>query len=103
MDLTAFVQDLKTYDAVERRLERISEASKKLGSLAEELWPEIPWVKLRGLGNLLRHEYDRIDGVRIWSTAVVVTDELGRLAGGSVTAGCLNAFVSNDATRNGNG
>jgi uncharacterized protein with HEPN domain len=31
MDLTAFRQDQKTYDAVERCLERISDAAAKLG------------------------------------------------------------------------
>jgi uncharacterized protein with HEPN domain len=34
MDLAEFVRDYKTYDAVERCVERISEASKKLGSVA---------------------------------------------------------------------
>ncbi len=58
MDSTAFAGDKKTNDAVERCLERISEASKKLGSLAEDLCPGIPWSQLRGLGNFLRHEYD---------------------------------------------
>ena len=66
MDLNAFMGDPKTHDAVERCLERISEAAKKLDSLAEDLCPEIPWAQIRGIGNRLRHEYDRIDGVRIW-------------------------------------
>jgi uncharacterized protein with HEPN domain len=47
-------------------LERISEAASKLGPQAEELCPEIPWPQLRGVGNRLRHEYDRISGPRIW-------------------------------------
>ena len=34
MDSTAFEEDRKTYDAVERCLERISEAVTKLGDLA---------------------------------------------------------------------
>lgn len=66
LDADDFLADLKTYDAVERCLERISEAAKKLDATADELCPEIPWPSIRGLGNLLRHEYDRIDGTRIW-------------------------------------
>ena len=73
MDLAAFVGDPRTYvgdprtyDAVERCLERISEAARKLGTSAEEVCPELPWPQIRGVGNLLRHEYDRIDGARIW-------------------------------------
>ena len=47
-------------------MERISEAASKLGHEAEQLCPEIPWPQLRGLGNFLRHEYDRIEGERLW-------------------------------------
>ena len=40
MDVTAFKADQKTYDAVERCLERISEAAAKLGAAIREdrLW-----------------------------------------------------------------
>lgn len=66
MDMHGFAADLKTSNAVERCVERISEAAKKLGSQAEALCPEIAWPRLCALGNMLRHEYDRIDVVRIW-------------------------------------
>ncbi|MBA3404569.1 MAG: DUF86 domain-containing protein [Gemmatimonadaceae bacterium] len=39
MDSVSFMEDLKTYDAVERCLARISEAAVKLGLLAETLCP----------------------------------------------------------------
>jgi uncharacterized protein with HEPN domain len=38
--------------------------------------PEIPWERIRALGNILRHEYASIDNARIWS---VVTDHLDPL------------------------
>jgi uncharacterized protein with HEPN domain len=66
MDLTAFQEDQKTYDAVERCLERISEAAIKLGNLAPALVPGQPWQEIRALGNRLRHEYDLIREDRIW-------------------------------------
>lgn len=53
--------DDKTRDAVERCLERISEAVKKLGLEIEEREPGIPWRSIRGLGNVLRHQYDDVD------------------------------------------
>jgi uncharacterized protein with HEPN domain len=56
MDLAAFEEDRRTYDAVERCLERISEAAAKLG----DLMPDQPWQKIRAFGNVLRHEYDAI-------------------------------------------
>jgi uncharacterized protein with HEPN domain len=31
--------------------------------------PEVPWPKIHGLGNLLRHEYRRIDPEVLWSIA----------------------------------
>lgn len=60
MDLTAFRKDQNTYDAVERCLERISEAAAKLGDLAPSLVPGQPWQEIRALGNRLRHEYGAI-------------------------------------------
>jgi uncharacterized protein with HEPN domain len=68
MDKQAFSQDAKTTNAAERCLERISEAARKLGDLAEGLCPEIPWPKVRALGNFLRHEYDTVDVLRVWLT-----------------------------------
>lgn len=72
MDLTAFEKDQKTYDAVERCLERISEAAAKLGDLAPSLMPGQPWKEIRALGNRLRHEYDAIREDRLWD--IVQTD-----------------------------
>lgn len=47
---------------------RISEAAKKLGTLAKQLAPDQPWRDIRGIGNRLRHEYDKIDRRQIWAT-----------------------------------
>jgi len=66
MDGAAFLEDHKTYDAVERCLERISEAARKIGVLAEELCPGIAWAEIRALGNFLRNEYERIERGRLW-------------------------------------
>jgi uncharacterized protein with HEPN domain len=76
MDLTAFTEDLRTTNAVERCLERISEAARKLGGAAEELCPAIPWPHLRATGDFPRHEYDRIAIVRVWLT---IEDDLAPL------------------------
>lgn len=58
-------RDAKTRDAVERCLERISGAAKKLGASAEEHHPQVPWRSIRGLGNVLCHEYDDVDDLTI--------------------------------------
>jgi len=66
MDFAAFQSDRKTYDAIERCLERVSEAEAKLGDLAPVLAPGQPWQKIRSLGNRLRHQYDDIREERLW-------------------------------------
>jgi uncharacterized protein with HEPN domain len=55
-------------DAVERCLERISEAAFRLGERAAELVPNQPWGDIRGMGNRLRHAYDRINLDVLWNT-----------------------------------
>jgi uncharacterized protein with HEPN domain len=76
MTQARFLADEKTYDATLACLQRISEAAKKLGKLAEQLEPEQPWRNIRGIGNILRHDYDVVDKSRVW---LVVSQELGSL------------------------
>jgi uncharacterized protein with HEPN domain len=89
MDVTAFRRDQKTYDAVERCLEWISEAVAKLGDLAPSLVLGQPWPEIRALGNRLRHEYDAIREDRLWDIVQIdlpplcaaCEDALRRLSG----------------------
>jgi uncharacterized protein with HEPN domain len=90
MDEVAFEANRLVYDAVERCLERISEAAAKLGELAPALIPDQPWRDMRALGNRLRHEYDDISQDRLWdivqndlpSLSVACEDALRRLREG---------------------
>jgi uncharacterized protein with HEPN domain len=77
MDRSAFERDGRTRDAVERCLERICEAAHRLGERAEELMPGQPWGDIRGMGNRLRHAYDRVSLDIVWNTA---QDRLPELA-----------------------
>jgi uncharacterized protein with HEPN domain len=61
MDRAAFDADSRTRDAVERCLERLSEAAAKLGAQADELAPGPPWHAIRAFGNVLRRAYDQVD------------------------------------------
>jgi uncharacterized protein with HEPN domain len=83
MDRAAFEADNRTRDAVERCLERLSEAAAKLGDQAEELAPGPPWQAVRAFGNVLRHAYDQVDPVRIWEIA---TQDLQPLAAAAEAA-----------------
>jgi uncharacterized protein with HEPN domain len=65
-DLQGFATNEQAVLAVKYALLIISEAATKLGDVAADLCPDIPWREIRGLGNRLRHGYDSIDSVRIW-------------------------------------
>ena len=58
---------------VERGLEIISEASRHLSDELKARHPEIPWSKVAGIGNVLRHEYERVAYDVLWR---VVHDDL---------------------------
>ena len=69
MDRAAFEADGRTRDAVERCVERVCEAVYRLADRAEALMPGQPWGDIRGMGNRLRHGYDRLDLDILWNTA----------------------------------
>jgi uncharacterized protein with HEPN domain len=58
--------DRKTQDAVERCLERICEAARKLGDTLDAKYPQAEFPKLRQLSSVLRHDYDYIDTDMLW-------------------------------------
>ena len=66
MDRAAFAANGMVRDAVERCLERICEAAHRLGSQAAEMMPGQPWGDIRGMGNRLRHAYDRVSLDVVW-------------------------------------
>lgn len=67
MDLEAFRSNTMAVAAVERKLQIISEAAIRLGDEAEKRIPDQPWRDIRGIGNQLRHAYERIDLDTIWA------------------------------------
>ncbi len=83
MDLEAFREDPKTVAAVERKLLLISEAAIRLGEDADRLCPGLPWHNIRGIGNWLRHQYDRVDVETVWNTVI---DDLAPLRTGVLRA-----------------
>jgi uncharacterized protein with HEPN domain len=83
MGFDAFREDPKTIAAVERKLLLSSEAAVRLGEDAERLCPGLPWHNIRGLGNWLRHRYDRVDVETVWNTVI---DDLPPLRSGVLRA-----------------
>jgi len=80
MDRPTFASNEWARDAVERCIERVCEATVRLGDQAEELMPGQPWPDIRGMGNRLRHAYDRVDVDILWRTATNRLPELAAAA-----------------------
>jgi uncharacterized protein with HEPN domain len=57
-------------DAVERNIERISEASRHIPRRLKAKHAAIPWRKVAGIGNILRHAYPIVDDTLIWEVVV---------------------------------
>jgi uncharacterized protein with HEPN domain len=60
ISLDDFEADWQKRWLVERGIKIISEASRHLSADIKARHPEIPWPKVAGIGNILRHEYERI-------------------------------------------
>ena len=76
MDFAAYQSDAKTRAAVERELQIITEAAYRLTPEDEALCPGPNWSEYRGMGNILRHSYHRINDEIVWNT---VKDDLPNL------------------------
>lgn len=74
--LADFKQDWLLRLAVQRALEIISEASRHIPDDLLSLAPGVPWKQIRGMGNILRHEYHKIADDVVWA---VVTENIGPL------------------------
>jgi uncharacterized protein with HEPN domain len=71
----AFVKNYVLRRAAERALLIISEAAKTLPRDLTDGYPEIDWRG--GLGDVLRHDYERVDADTLWE---ILTEKLPTLA-----------------------
>jgi uncharacterized protein with HEPN domain len=69
LTIQAFQSDRRKQWLVERGLEIISEASRRLPDEMKERHPVIPWPKVAGIGNVLRHEYEHVAYDVLWRVA----------------------------------
>ena len=69
-DERSFADNRLLIDAVERNLERISEASRHIPEPLKVANPTVPWRDIAGIGNVLRHDYPRVNALEIWWTVV---------------------------------
>jgi uncharacterized protein with HEPN domain len=56
---------------VERAAQIVSEAAKALPRELLARYADVPWTSIIGIGNILRHEYQRLDDAQLWEIATV--------------------------------
>ncbi len=79
MTLDAFEVDLRKRWLVERGIEIISEASRHLTDELKAGHPEVPWPKVAGIGNVIRHDYERVAPDVLWNVAHEHLSELEKV------------------------
>jgi uncharacterized protein with HEPN domain len=64
---------------VERKIEILGEAARKVSDEYKELHQEIPWRGIIGQRNVLIHEYNEVDQRAIWELATADIPKLIKL------------------------
>lgn len=76
LDYADWLKDQKTIDAVIRNLEVIGEAAAKVPQEIQDKYSDIPWYQMKGMRNILIHEYFGVDNEMLWNT---IQDDLPKL------------------------
>lgn len=61
-----FLRDVRTQDAILRRLEIVGEATKRLPVAFRDAHPHIPWRRISGFRDVVAHHYDKVDLHAVW-------------------------------------
>lgn len=78
VDKVGFQNDVRTIYAVARRLEIISEASRRLPEELKARHPSIPWRQMAAAGNVYRHDYEDVAARDVWDTVQLALPPLRR-------------------------
>jgi uncharacterized protein with HEPN domain len=74
---TAFRTDTQKQDAVIRRIEIIGEATAHLRDETRQAIPDLPFRKMRGMRNIVAHNYANVDLKIVWEVATVHVPQIG--------------------------
>lgn len=67
----AFTGDVQKQDAIIRRIEIIGEAAVHLNESTRKTIPELPFRQMRGMRNIVAHDYANVDLRIVWEVATV--------------------------------
>jgi len=71
-----YIRDRMLQLAVERAVEIIGEAARRVSDSYKKMHPEIPWAGIIAQRNVLAHEYDNVKHERLWLVATRRIPEL---------------------------
>ena len=72
----SFQSDTQKQDAVMRRIEIIGEAAAHLSEETRRTVPELPFRKMRGMRNIVAHDYANVDLGIVWQVATIHVPEI---------------------------
>lgn len=64
-----FIENNMAVDAVVRNFEIIGEAANHIPDDIQSKYSEVPWFEMKGMRNIMVHEYFRVDLKIVWMTA----------------------------------
>ena len=70
MSYQSFRENQMVIDAVVRNLEIIGEAANNVPTEVQQRHPDLPWIEMRGIRNLLIHEYFGVSVEIVWKTVL---------------------------------
>ena len=85
--LEDYLGDLLLRSAVERQVEIIGEAARRVSREFQDAHPEIPWRPVQAQRHILAHDYGEIRHDRLWRVAVEHVPALIQLLDGLVPQG----------------
>jgi uncharacterized protein with HEPN domain len=84
--LEMFTADRRTFYAVTRCLEIVSEAARRLPPDLRERHPELPWRPIMGVGNIYRHDYQNVSESFVYLTVQNSLEALLAMVAGELEA-----------------
>jgi uncharacterized protein with HEPN domain len=72
----AYLESLLVQRAVERELEILGEAARRVSNEFQTAHPEVDWRNTIGLRNVIAHRYEQVDQEIIWRIVISVLPDL---------------------------
>ena len=77
--LADFLKNTEKQDAVIRRIEIIGEATAHLSESTRAKLPRLPFRQMRGMRNIVAHDYGQVDALLVWKAATENVPEFRKI------------------------